>query len=77
MSTNFKIEHGVEIPAGGNKRNTYPLAEMQVGDSFAFDKLNLLNLRSAASYFGARNNRKYSIRCVDPVKREYRCWRIA
>ncbi len=76
MGEKFKIEHGVELPLSRTKRAKYPFGEMQVGDSFAFDSASVLRLKSAASYFGIRNNREYSIRLTDPVKNEYRCWRI-
>jgi hypothetical protein len=76
MGMEYKIESGVKIPAR-HHRTKYPLRDMAVGDSFAIDASEIGTLRSAVSYFGLRNNRKYSIRCTDPIKREFRCWRIA
>ena len=47
------------------------------GDSFAVAASDLEKTRTAASYFGRHNERKYSVCRVDPIKGEYRCWRIA
>jgi hypothetical protein len=77
METQYKIESGVAMPASRGRYRKYPLAEMQVGDSFAVSRSEVDNIRNAVSFFGKRHNRKYTVRCVDPVKGEYRCWRIA
>jgi hypothetical protein len=77
MEAQYKIDRGVAMPESRGRRRKYPLAEMQVGDSFTVNRNEVDALRTAASWFGRRNGRKYSIRCVDPIKGEYRCWRIA
>lgn len=76
MGTKYKIESGVPMP----KRDQickYPFAEMKVGDSFVVFASDLEKTRTAASHFGRHNERKYAVRRVDPIKGEYRCWRIA
>lgn len=77
MDTQYKIESGVAMPQTRGRPRKYPLMEIQVGDSFAVERIQVDTIRSAVSWFGRHNNRKYSIRCVDPVKGEYRCWRAA
>ena len=77
MEAQYKIEHGITMPEPRGRYPKYPLAEMQVGDSFAISEGDVAKLRVAVSHFGTRKGRKYSIRCIDPVKHEYRCWRIA
>jgi hypothetical protein len=77
MEERYKIEHGVAMPKSHGRCLKYPLDEMEVGDSFAIPGSDVSKVRNAAKMFGVRNNRKYSVRCVDPIKGEYRCWRIA
>lgn len=77
MGTKYKIESDVQMPETRGRHYIYPFAEMKVGDSFAVAAGDMEKVRTAASYFGRRNERKYAVRCVDPVKGEYRCWRIA
>ena len=78
MGTKYKIESGVQMSKSGRSQICkYPFAEMKVGDSFAVAASDLEKIRTSASHFGRRNERKYAVRCVDPVKGEYRCWRIA
>ncbi len=78
MNEKFKIESGVPMPTRtGGRRCVYPLGKMSVGDSFLLSKDDLDRVRTAVSYYGKRNHKKFSIRKVDPVTKEYRCWRIA
>ena len=78
MGTKYKIESGVQMSKSGRSQICkYPFAEMKVGDSFAVAASDLEKTRTAASYFGRHNERKYSVCRVDPIKGEYRCWRIA
>ena len=78
METKYKIENGVPMPKSGQGQICkYPFAEMKVGDSFAVAAGDLEKIRTAASYFGRRIERKYAVRRIDPIKGDYRCWRIA
>lgn len=76
MGTKYKIESGVPMPKRGQICK-YPFAEMNVGDSFALAASDRNRIKTAAIKFGHRHKQKYSIRCVDPIKGDYRCWRIA
>ena len=71
---NYKIEKAIEVPPIKTGRYTkYPFHEMNIGDSFFAIDIPAENLRSAASYFGLRNKRKYMVRKVDGG---VRCWRM-
>ena len=69
----FQIEKGVPIPGAGRSAAKYPLAEMEVGDSF-FTDVERDRIYTAVSYFGYRNNKKFSVRKVDGG---FRVWRTA
>lgn len=70
-SSQFKIEKNVPNPS--NKQNGYPFGEMDVGDSFLVtDPRDILRVVSAVSYFGKRNNKKFSIRAEGESKRVWR-----
>lgn len=73
---NFKIDHDVPMPYGKHGNTKYPFQSMEVGDSFLFPQDNG-KTRNAAIGYGRRKGMKFTVRCVDPVKGEYRCWRIA
>lgn len=74
MTAQFKIEKNV--PVRSTVRETYPFADMQVGDSFALpDELSLTKARSAATNWGKKNGRKFS--CRLDGKGGGRIWRIA
>lgn len=75
------IEKDVPIPsvAYGNVDARWPLAEMNIGDSFFLSK-NIDNyyqinsaLRCAASKTGRRMGRRYS--CIK-IENGVRCWRL-
>ena len=69
----FKIDKDVPIPEGAGKKSyKYPFSEMEVGDSFFTDVLRE-KLYPAASYYGKRNGKKFSIRKMEGG---YRVWRI-
>lgn len=74
--TDYKIEKDVPIPTWITRK--YPLAEMQVGDSFLVptpSTQELRRIRAAACAFGKHNDRLYAVR-KDPKKPgSYRCWR--
>ena len=77
MGTKYKIESGVPMPETRGRHYIYPFAEMNVGDSFAVAASDVKLIRTSASHFGLRHKQKYSILCIDPIKGDYRCWRIA
>lgn len=70
----FKIEKNVP-PAKRFVHRIYPFDVMEIGDSFyAHAHLTPLEkLRPAASYYGKRHNKKFSVYRVDGG---FRCWRI-
>lgn len=73
-SNEVRIEKGVPIPTT-EKDRAWPLADMEVGDSFSFDKSRLTALRGAIAYERRKvPSKKWMIRTT-PV--ETRCWRIA
>jgi hypothetical protein len=76
----FKIDKSIEIPNEVSSYSKYPLAEMEVGDSFLFemekyDKKKRSRLASAVSIFSKRseNGAKFSIRRIGE---DVRVWRI-
>jgi hypothetical protein len=70
----YKVDKRVPLP-NSVKRNQYPFGEMEVGHSFMFDPAEYLKVASAGSYYGKRNNKKFSIRNLRDGT--YRCWRVA
>lgn len=73
----YQIEKGIKLPAV--KAYVYGFDKMDVGDSFALlssDNRERQRVRSAASYYGHRNGKKFGIRITDPVTKKLRCWRI-
>lgn len=70
--SDYKIEKKVPIP-NTTKRNNYPLGEMGIGDSFQLGGNELNQVRTAASWYGKRNGRKFAVR---RYKDGYRCWRV-
>ena len=73
QTTEFRIEKGVPLPS---VRAKYPLGEMDVGDSFHIDAAERARLVSAASFFGTRKGKKFSVR-KEVNGSGYRCWRTA
>jgi hypothetical protein len=79
----FKIDKSIEIPSAyneGNSYSKYPLADMEVGDSFLFemekyDYKKRSRLASAVSIFAKRSEKgiKFSIRRIGE---DVRVWRI-
>lgn len=60
--------------------NRYPFAQMKVGDFFEVDIIDpnqLKRMRSAASMHGLLHQKRFSIKWSHPIKKTYRCWRIA
>ncbi len=67
----IKIDKEVPAPTG-RAYAKYPLAEMDVGDSFVAVKSNVA---SAVSHWSKRNGKKFTIRKTSTG--DYRVWRIA
>lgn len=64
----YNVERDVKMPEQRGRSSVYPFGEMEVGDSFAFEAETRHNVQRAASAYGSRNNKKYSVRGL-------RCWR--
>lgn len=71
--TEFKIEKNA-VPQTPESRRRYPFGDMEVGDSFWFSAAIYQQATPAASYYGKRNNKKFSVRKDGDG---YRCWRVA
>lgn len=72
----FKIEKGVEAPAG-TKRRKYPFQDMDIGDSFFIEDASPRHnhqIYAAASYAGSRHGKTFTVRTVEGG---YRVWRLA
>ena len=65
------IEKGVPLQTN---RQTYPFAQMAIGDSFFVADISSSKLTSAASYWAKRHGTKFTVRAVDGGAR---VWRIA
>jgi hypothetical protein len=70
------IERDVPIPSSkrGERRNRYPFADMNVGDSFAVDGGLAQSVKAAASNRTAKHGGKFVTR-LDGNR--IRCWRTA
>ena len=71
----YTVESGVPIP--GSPRTgcyKYPFDRMAVGDSFSLKGAPDGPVRSAASYYGKRNGKRFSVYRDDGT---HRCWRIS
>ena len=76
----FKIEKNIQMPAKRHKSTTYPFSEMEIGDSFFVKEGEINNphkLYTANSYYGSRNNKKFTVRkTTENGYIGWRCWRI-
>lgn len=69
-----KIDKGILMPPEGGKTFKYPWREMEIGDSFLFDKKVSVKGASVQAFTrGAKYKRKYAVRTVG---KRVRCWRI-
>lgn len=68
----IKIDKNIPM-ANTVSRNNYPFSKMEVGDSFAVNVEDFNKVRPAASWYGKRNNMKFSVRHWEGA---YRCWRV-
>ena len=67
----FKIEKMTPMPSR-RERVKYPFDKMEVGDSFSIpDTESYIKLNSAASYYGEKYQKKFSI-----SRLHMRLWRI-
>ncbi len=74
-TTGYVIEKNVKIPEGtrrGGRMRLYPFGSMKPGDSFLLPKSKRASANSAASYFGKRNDMKFSI--LKMPDGTYRCF---
>jgi len=69
MTEEFKIEKGRKPPPP--LRATYPFGQMEVGDSF-FTTNPRYKLSAAASHYGRRNGKKFTIRAEGTGVRVFR-----
>ena len=74
MKTQSKyiVESGYEIPKERRASQTYPFSEMDVGDSFSFEKCDAPRVRNAASHDVRRSGKEYRV-----TVGLLRCWRTA
>jgi len=66
----YQIEKNIPFSTG---RHRFPFREMEVGDSFQINPNDRRRVASAASYYGKRNKKKFSIR-MSPEST--RVWRV-
>lgn len=67
----YKIE---SIPLSKKLSNKFPFEQMEVNQSFAIeDEVAFFRCTTAASHYGKRHNKKFS---VTRSTGEFRCWRI-
>lgn len=69
----YRIEKNIPVPCrevrGGIKKNIFPFAKMEVGDSFCFEYREIIVARSCASYYGKSHKMKF-------ISRGDRVWRV-
>jgi hypothetical protein len=74
MANVGEVEKNIPIPADGfDRKTTYPLRAMEIGDSFWTDTPKE-KVHPAVSYFGKRNDRRFITRKMDGG---IRVWRVA
>lgn len=65
----YEITKSIKMPHGNG---TYPFDKMEPGDSFPVSVEERTKVSSSANMYGARNNKKFSVRKYEGA---YRCWR--
>jgi hypothetical protein len=74
MTSKFKIEKAIPVPAIDRKQRTiYPFREMEVGDSFFVKDGDVKRIGGSARQSGHHHNRKYATRKVEGG---VRVWRV-
>ena len=67
----YQVEKGVPLPENmKGRKSIYPFADMEIGDSFAFEPDRYNTVRRAATYWGGDHGVKFSVSTV-----HNRCWR--
>ena len=72
---NYKIEKNVPILPMGKRVRQYPFHEMEVGDSFACEDVELV--RHASNYWAKKLSMKFATRTTDTKTGAGRIWRIS
>lgn len=76
MQTNaFTIEKNVPLPRKCQRAIKYPLADMEVGDSFVVPLSERQRVTNTAHMFAKRNGGKFASRKIDAETA--RIWRVA
>jgi len=71
----FQVDKDVPIPDKLDSIRKYPFSQMEIGDSFSFDKRKERTVSTAAYFYGRRTSKKFTVRKVETNL--WRCWRIA
>ncbi|MDE1170903.1 MAG: hypothetical protein PW734_06820 [Verrucomicrobium sp.] len=69
----YKIEKGIEISAKRKNVTKYPFLEMEIGDSFVFEKKNYRKVLSSASH-SSKTGKRFESRAIS--ENEVRIWRV-
>jgi len=73
MEKTIKIEKNIPIPAArAGRASKYPLADMEVGDSFSFPASRLTSVASMVHQCSKKTNAKFTMRGGEIN----RCWRV-
>ena len=76
MIGEFSVEYDIPIPGGSGSRPTkYPFADMNVGESFAFDKSKLQSVRNNACSYAKRHDGVRFV-CRQVAADTWRCWKL-
>lgn len=70
----MKVDKGVPMPDKQIGRPPrYPFEDMDIGDSFEFERDDKQKISSAVSHYSKRKKKVFTIRMI---KNKYRCFRI-
>lgn len=70
----IKIEKGIPVCGGGERKNGYPFVRMEAGDSFVVPTAKIHSVRSLASRETRYNlGKRWVVRTHEGVTR---CWRV-
>lgn len=73
----YKIDKTVPIPRGKSGKNAFPFKDMEVGDSFAFEKDNTANVRTAIQRHKRGSGNPLAMFVTRTMKDgSGRCWRV-
>lgn len=77
MTAQIKIEKGIPVPSKGRKSRLYPLADMQVGDSFFAPGRVVQQLTAAVARPAKIMGAKFACRTVtENGVKGVRVWRV-